>query len=521
MQVPPLVILNGNAIKAEESQQTQATDNQNENGQALLFMIMLQQFAFQQSSVQKSALGQSASNPLAEESKGDAKGSDGLLKELQSGSTFPSAQVQIETTQVPFLEEMGETSLNTFAFIPTSRVLHQQNGSAIINGKNNADNTTKVLLKGIGNNAAQNDLQVTESTMNLEEQPIESAADLFLKLENKVTQEITGKNSDKGQVLQEKAVANSEVSQEGLNKPVTALDEQKIAQTLQNSLTPEITGSSKQFNGIANNNQLRQKKSEKVEEAPAHSTAESLSTDSKLSSLQATKIPQSTTEGNESKNVVMREQKNDIQPVVQSTDEQPGTNTNTSGKESSYQGSYAPSANAKSTSSPSHTQVTHTQTFRANEFSEILQSKSNPGTSQTNETARAVIDQIVSTLSLNVKEGMSQVKIMLRPESLGEILVKVKMDKEAIRAEIDVTNPATKGILEVNLPQLKEALTARGIDMQKIEIVGSYQSSPNSSEQRKDLKENKLKQSVSWEDESPSEEERLRDLGYNTMEITL
>jgi flagellar hook-length control protein FliK len=521
MQVPPLVVLNVNGTKAEDSQQTQATDNQNENGQALLFMIMLQQFAFQQSSVQKAALGQSASNPLAEETKGDAKGSDGLLKELQSGSTFPSAQVQTETTQVSFLEEMGETSLNTFALIPTSRVLHQQNGGAIINSKIKVNNANQSPLVSIGKNASQADAQLTESSINVEERPIEGVVELFSKLENTVTQEVAVKNSSKGQTLQEKTVANSEVSQEGSNIPVTALDEQKIAQTLQNSLTPEITGSSKQANGIASNNQLRQKKGEKSEETVTHSTAESISTDSKLSSLQATKIPQSMTEGNESKNVALREQKNDIQPVVQNTDEQQGTNANASGKESSYTGSYAPSANSKSTSSPSHTQVSNAQTFRANEFSEILQSKSMTGTSQTNETARAIIEQIVNTLTLNVKEGMSQVKIMLQPESLGEIMVKVKMDKETIHAEIDVTNPTTKGMLEVNLPQLRDALTARGIDMQKIEIVGSYQSNPNSSEQRKDLKENKLKQSLSWEDEAPSEEERLRDLGYNTMEITL
>ncbi|MCX7984337.1 MAG: flagellar hook-length control protein FliK [Bacteroidetes bacterium] len=140
---------------------------------------------------------------------------------------------------------------------------------------------------------------------------------------------------------------------------------------------------------------------------------------------------------------------------------------------------------------------------------------------QKDEGTRFVIEQVVQTITYTIREEISQLKVKLQPPTLGEILVKVKMERGTFQAEIDTTNPATKLLLESGLPQLREALSSRGIEMQKIDIVTSQQQGADTSERRRDLKDGKSKHTVSFRDDASEDNEGLRTLGYNTMELTL
>ncbi len=135
---------------------------------------------------------------------------------------------------------------------------------------------------------------------------------------------------------------------------------------------------------------------------------------------------------------------------------------------------------------------------------------------QTEGVAKTIIEQLVHSLSLQLNDNRTQIRILLQPETLGEIFVKVKMENGRLQAEIDVTNPTTKALLEANLPQLRDSLLNRGIEMQKIEIVGNTLTSANDQENRKELKEQKIRQGNRY-----FEDETTADLGYNTIEITL
>jgi flagellar hook-length control protein FliK len=87
----------------------------------------------------------------------------------------------------------------------------------------------------------------------------------------------------------------------------------------------------------------------------------------------------------------------------------------------------------------------------------------------------AVIDQIANAVHTKISEQSSEIRIALKPESLGEVSVRVRMDEGTMRAEINVQNASVKSVLELNLPALRDQLAARGIDLQQIEIVAGTQ----------------------------------------------
>ncbi len=132
----------------------------------------------------------------------------------------------------------------------------------------------------------------------------------------------------------------------------------------------------------------------------------------------------------------------------------------------------------------------------------------------------ALLDQVVSSVVMQVHENSSQMKILLQPESLGEMFVKVKVDDGKVNTQIEVSNPTTKTMLEANIGQLRENLSARGVDMQHIEIVASNQTGLGTSDGRSETQGQKLKRSF-YNDTEDTSEENLHDLGYNTMEFVI
>jgi flagellar hook-length control protein FliK len=132
----------------------------------------------------------------------------------------------------------------------------------------------------------------------------------------------------------------------------------------------------------------------------------------------------------------------------------------------------------------------------------------------------ALLDQVVNSVAVQVHDKSSQMRILLQPESLGEVFVKVKVDDGKVNAQIEVVNPTTKVVLESNLGQLRESLSARGVDMQHIEIVASNQTGLGTSDGRSETQGQKSKRGF-YDDTEEVPEESLHDLGYNTMEFVI
>ncbi len=79
-------------------------------------------------------------------------------------------------------------------------------------------------------------------------------------------------------------------------------------------------------------------------------------------------------------------------------------------------------------------------------------------------TDETVMEQITGKLQTAVRSGMSEVRIQLRPESLGEVSMRIRMEGDVVLAKIEVQNQQVKEIMERNLPMLKDALAQQNLN---------------------------------------------------------
>ncbi len=138
------------------------------------------------------------------------------------------------------------------------------------------------------------------------------------------------------------------------------------------------------------------------------------------------------------------------------------------------------------------------------------------------ELSRAVIDQVIKGLTITMTETTQELRVTLKPESLGEVVLKMKMEDGRLQAQIDVAQPAVKAAVESQLTDLRQALQDRGIDVQRIDVVASGQSTnvaDGQTQRGNTYKQKGGKRHESFEgiDEIP----QARSLGYNTLEVIM
>jgi flagellar hook-length control protein FliK len=128
-----------------------------------------------------------------------------------------------------------------------------------------------------------------------------------------------------------------------------------------------------------------------------------------------------------------------------------------------------------------------------------------------------VHDQIAREVALKVSPNVSEIRIMLKPESLGTVTVHVRMEEGSMVARIDVNQPNVRTALEANLPQLRETLSGKGIQMDRIDVMAStFSSSRESSNPQHERPRPGLKRAD--DTEAVESYEAGRYLGYNTMD---
>jgi len=136
------------------------------------------------------------------------------------------------------------------------------------------------------------------------------------------------------------------------------------------------------------------------------------------------------------------------------------------------------------------------------------------------EMSRSVVAQIAQELQVRTQQNSSEIKIMLKPESLGEVFLKVKMEDGKMTAQIDVNQANVKVALESNLPQLHEILISHGIDIDHIDIIANGQFWPReSNKDHADKSKQHGKRRAT--DDTIERYERTRSMGYNTVEYIM
>ena len=83
----------------------------------------------------------------------------------------------------------------------------------------------------------------------------------------------------------------------------------------------------------------------------------------------------------------------------------------------------------------------------------------------------AVIEQVVRSARLNVAEGSSRFELRLDPPSLGRMAVRLDLEAGALSVSFRVENDSVRDLLQGSLPQLRAALAAQGLTVERFEVA--------------------------------------------------
>ena len=109
---------------------------------------------------------------------------------------------------------------------------------------------------------------------------------------------------------------------------------------------------------------------------------------------------------------------------------------------------------------------------------------SNVGVAQTvskvrtpsNVSTTDIINQIVNKMKVDVRGNLTEVRIVLTPEHLGDVSMKVAVQNGIVTAKFVAENQRVKEIIESNFEVLKESLQKQGIEISSLSVsVGQDQ----------------------------------------------
>lgn len=92
-----------------------------------------------------------------------------------------------------------------------------------------------------------------------------------------------------------------------------------------------------------------------------------------------------------------------------------------------------------------------------------------------------VVTQIMEKIKVSVKPEVSEVKMLLKPEQLGEVSLKIATQNGVVTAQFIAESQRVKEIIESNFNQLKDMLLEQGIDVGALEVSVSDQESQQTS----------------------------------------
>jgi len=79
-------------------------------------------------------------------------------------------------------------------------------------------------------------------------------------------------------------------------------------------------------------------------------------------------------------------------------------------------------------------------------------------------------DNIVRQAKLSKQRGVTEVKVQLVPPHLGKMVVRIRVENQQLMVDVKVETAQAKKIFQENLPQLRNAITNMGMDIQKFDV---------------------------------------------------
>ncbi|MCR4400093.1 MAG: flagellar hook-length control protein FliK, partial [Syntrophomonadaceae bacterium] len=83
---------------------------------------------------------------------------------------------------------------------------------------------------------------------------------------------------------------------------------------------------------------------------------------------------------------------------------------------------------------------------------------------------QALLDQLVQRFAVMVRGGLAEMKMVLKPDVLGKLAISIQVEDDLVTARFTAESHRVKHLLEAGLPQLKAALEAGGIKLDRAEV---------------------------------------------------
>lgn len=85
-----------------------------------------------------------------------------------------------------------------------------------------------------------------------------------------------------------------------------------------------------------------------------------------------------------------------------------------------------------------------------------------------------VVKQIIDKVKVGINKDVTELKISLKPEELGDVTLKIASQNGIVTAQITAESQRVKEIIEAGFNQLKQALSEAGVEVSQLEVnVGS------------------------------------------------
>ena len=80
------------------------------------------------------------------------------------------------------------------------------------------------------------------------------------------------------------------------------------------------------------------------------------------------------------------------------------------------------------------------------------------------------MSQLVEKASLNLKNGLTSIRIKLKPEALGHLRMHITTENNQVMIKILTEIPLVKEIIETNVNQLRAELQNQGLEIDKFDV---------------------------------------------------
>ncbi|HUX06974.1 MAG TPA: flagellar hook-length control protein FliK [Acidobacteriota bacterium] len=84
--------------------------------------------------------------------------------------------------------------------------------------------------------------------------------------------------------------------------------------------------------------------------------------------------------------------------------------------------------------------------------------------------AERVINQVIRAARISVDQGRGEIKMLLKPESLGWLKIKISVADQNVTARITVEHEGVRELLEGNIKQLQQALSQQNLKVTQIVV---------------------------------------------------